>query len=263
MTEVSNLNRPHARGWRRKGKQNLLEKLETVVDCLPMELYRIIGQYAAPTSHTWTATGFDTSDGTECVNEKGATATSLAGDFQLQTTDDGKEISAPAYRFVSEIPLSIGHYEWSVEWQLKKEQIGIGEGGWIGVGVSLANQNSCFDHDYCYATNNEWLLMLQNRSTITLNHDDDEYKQIKFNPNRTKIWFIANAKTGTIRARWPGRGRRMTVAAGHNMATNLPFGWLRPCVVLCGLATVIVQSAPTDMPDEYDEMLIVTASIEG
>jgi hypothetical protein len=85
--------------------------------------------------------------------------------------------------------------------------------------------------------------------------------QVVLNENVRKVWFAADRSTATVRVRWSSRG-----GGGGNNPNERYIGWylpdndfedVRPCVMLSGVSSAIVKSAPADWPAAAFEEIVI------
>jgi hypothetical protein len=227
----------------------------SAVDCLPTVICSLITEYAAPM--VWTADGLESAANPPTVRRLPANA---AYDFELKFVDPIRRY----YTFVSDASVVDGPREWSVEWREE------GKIGYVGVGVttSIQNRKSKFRSGFAeIADTNDWILTEESRTAIgfgmQLRRSGQLMTRIAKDRSVNKIWFSADPTTGIVSARWSyPNWQAMTGYADTDTAKTVPpFTSIRPCVVVCGCATVWIKYAPTDWPSVSRSMTIVDCAI--
>ncbi len=168
----------------------------------------------------------------------------------------------PPWRtFISEISLVDGFHCWSVEWLVDEEAVRP-KRGWIGVGVTWDKKNKENGGDVGYSSiagANDWILRSASVAVV-LNHKKKDEYHVPLAAQITKIWFLADPVERTVRVRWPHHSSdTRSIRFGRPILDIIEGGFdvLRPCVVLAGISSALVQSNPSDMPTQnYHEMTI-------
>jgi hypothetical protein len=249
----------------------ICEAVRITVVCMPTELCGVISEYAARGPHTWNARGLAPS-----MKNDPPTAIGRDHAFELKVSDP---TCNSWYKFVSERSFESmdGHLEWSVEWKPNKlpdnSDVAL---GWVGVGITSRVQNAQTKGSLSDAAGEpDWILwyvppLSRKEPRLILRNSGTELAKIPYAcpqfqdaPEINKIWFSADPRDRTIRARWDrpaGTGIVEVEWFRVAIASWPDFESTRPCVMLGGCATAVVRSAPTNSPSHFQEFVILTAA---
>jgi hypothetical protein len=247
-------------------ERQLRSAVAATVECMPTELCGLIGGYAARRPHRFNDAGFEWLGSTTVNERKDGTEIKVVdvGDFHPKYSG--------WHTFVSEEPLAAGQCEWSVELTCTTNNEDAKKFGWIGVGLTVSAKNRLEDDltDIAgMAGKNDRLLTNIGRRFVLIDGLADGIRcryigQISVADRITKIWFTADPLTGIVRARWRHAGDVRQRDAYWTMPESrcLPFGLMRPAVVLAGVASAIVRSEPADMPtDNFLERTVLRSAV--